>query len=175
MSRLWHTDGRTDGGKWKIEQCSVRPENAICAHLCTISTMYKNKGHEEQFGQKFADAGEGSPLFKERVENCPPEEVLLPGLLPVSSTHPPPPPSPPPPPPPPPPLTDPLAALLQGQEPSQVGRWGPAFSSLHVLILPSLWNHISSRLSLYLFMKEVTSKWGLKYPVFLPILMIVNY
>ena len=62
----------------------------ILPALPTISTMYKNKRHEEQFGQKFADAGEGSPLFKERVENCPPEEVLLPGLLPVSSTHPPP-------------------------------------------------------------------------------------
>ena len=27
--------------------------------------------------------------LRERVEDCPPEEVLLPGLLPVSSTHPP--------------------------------------------------------------------------------------
>ena len=29
MSRLWRTDGRTNGGKWKIEQCSVGPETAI--------------------------------------------------------------------------------------------------------------------------------------------------
>ena len=28
MSGLWHTDGRTDGGKWKIGQCSGRPETA---------------------------------------------------------------------------------------------------------------------------------------------------
>ena len=69
---------------------SLRGHFFIPPALPTISTMYRNKRHEEQFGQKFADAGEGSPLFKERVENCPPEEVLLPGLLPVSSTHPPP-------------------------------------------------------------------------------------
>ena len=30
MSRLWRrTNGRTNGGKWKIEQCSVGPETAI--------------------------------------------------------------------------------------------------------------------------------------------------
>ena len=26
-------DGRTEDGKWKIEQCSVRPETAICVVL----------------------------------------------------------------------------------------------------------------------------------------------
>ena len=29
MSRLWRTDGRRTDGKWKIGQCSVRPETAI--------------------------------------------------------------------------------------------------------------------------------------------------
>ena len=29
MSRLWRTDKRTNGGKWKIGQCSVGPETAI--------------------------------------------------------------------------------------------------------------------------------------------------
>ena len=29
MSRLWRTNRRTEDGKWKIVQCSVRPETAI--------------------------------------------------------------------------------------------------------------------------------------------------
>ena len=37
MSRLWHTDARTHGGKWKIEQCSVRPETAII--VVTMDTI----------------------------------------------------------------------------------------------------------------------------------------
>ena len=82
LCTLWTTD---------MNLClSLQRHFFIPPALPTISTMYKNKWHKEQFRQKFADAGEGSPLFKERVENCPPEEVLLPGLLPVSSTHPPP-------------------------------------------------------------------------------------
>ena len=35
MSRLWHTDG--GGGKWKIGQCSVRPETAICLKIYGFS------------------------------------------------------------------------------------------------------------------------------------------
>ena len=38
MSRPWRTDGRkTEDGKWKIEQCSVRPETAII--VVTMDTI----------------------------------------------------------------------------------------------------------------------------------------
>ena len=39
MSGLWHTDGRTDGGKWKIGQCSGRPETAKMSVCITKKTF----------------------------------------------------------------------------------------------------------------------------------------
>ena len=39
MSRLWRTDERTDGGKWKIGQCSVGPEPAITSECFSETTI----------------------------------------------------------------------------------------------------------------------------------------
>ena len=43
MSRLWRTDGRTNGGKWKIEQCSVGPETAKTARTQSTAFAWVSK------------------------------------------------------------------------------------------------------------------------------------
>ena len=58
MSRLWRTDGRTDGGKWKIGQCSGRPETAIASlknstDVSALSARFPNYGQPIHWGGYF--------------------------------------------------------------------------------------------------------------------------